>query len=169
MKAARHNLEWQIFKWFEWVLKLGGCLVLAFVCHHVLVESKYDTFVKAAVPIFATYITIAALLYNRARGLSSKAIKMRSLYAAERLFQAIIFTLAGLLIGGIFYGLLSFFGISIPKGDGLLDSRVYIYFIPFVFIELGYLCFLSALRIISKEFLRPLSAREIADRIKNAP
>ncbi len=169
MKAVSPHLEWRFFKWFEWFLKLGGCYRLVMVYVHVLVEGKYDILAKAVTPILATYITIAALLYNRARGLSSKASKMRSLYAAERLFQGVIFTLVGVLIGGIYYGLLLFFGIIISKGSGLLEPWSWFYLIPFILILLGYICFLSALHAISKQFLRQLSAREIASRIKNAP
>ena len=170
MRAPRTpHLEWQVYKSIRLALEIGGGFALFVAFTYIVVQNQYEAFAKTIVPILATYIATAALLYNRARALPRNTSKVRSLYAAERSIQATIFTITGILVGAVIYGWLSWFGISIAKENGLNDPWVSIYFLPMAFIQFGYASFLFSLRSISKDFLRPLSAREIARRIKNAP
>lgn len=170
MAATRpSHIGWPVFRWIRFILELGGAFALFVAFVYVVGQHQYDAFAKTIVPILATYIATAALLYNRARGLPKNTNKVRSLYAAERAIQATIFTITGVLVGAVIYGWLSWFGVVIAKGNDLNDPWIFAYMLPLAFIEFGYASFLFALRAISKDFLRPISAREIARRIRNAP
>lgn len=163
------HLEWPVFRWVRLILEIGGGFALFVAFMYIVLQQQYEAFAKTIVPILATYIATAALFYNRGRGLPRNISKVRSLYAAERSLQATIFTITGIIIGAIIYGWLSWFGFSIAKENGLKKIWIFIYIFPLVFIQFGYASFLFSLRAISKDFLRPLTAREIARRIKNAP
>jgi hypothetical protein len=157
------------YRYIRFILELGGAIGIAFTYLYVVGQNQYDAFAKAIVPILATYVATAALLYNRARGLPNGKNKLRSLYAAERAVQAIIFSITGVLIGAIIYACLSSFRIVIDEGRDFEDPWVLVYIPSVAFVVFGYVSFLFALRTISRDFLRPISAREIARRIRKSP
>lgn len=163
------HLEWPIFRWIRFALEIGGAISLAMAFIYVIEKNQYESVAKLIVPILATYIASAALFYNRARALPRNTSKTRSLYAAERAIQAAVFTLIGVLIGAVIYAWLNNFGVVVVQGNGEASPWAFLYLIPMAFIEIGYSSFLATLRAISKDFLRPISAREIARRIRNAP
>lgn len=166
--ARPAHLEWPVYKWLRFFLEVGGAFSLFVALLHVALTSQYTLFAQGAVPVLATYLGTAALLYNRGRGLPRGQSKIRSLYAAERSLQALLFTLVGIALGAVLIGWASWFGAlkspaSRPQGWETLNL------IPAIFIMWGYSTYLISLRAISKEFLRPVTTREIARRLRDAP
>jgi hypothetical protein len=150
-------------------LEAGGAFGLFVALLHVVITKQYSVFVQGAVPVLATYLGTAALLYNRGRGLPKGPSKTRSLYAAERSFQALLFTLVGVALAATFIGWASWFGAFSPALANQPQPWELILFVPMIFVMWGYATYLLSLRAISREFLRPVSTREIAKRIRNAP
>ncbi len=160
------HIEWPIFRWVRLILELGGGFAIVQLLMDVIATNSYLDLAKAIVPVMATYIATASLFYNRARAIGSGKSMNRSLYAAERSMQGVVFTIIGLLFGAIVYYLLTFFHISIVfSGRHTEDPWIMAYAPAFALILLGYVAYLLALRAISKEFLRPISAREIRQRV----
>lgn len=171
MKYSR--LELLIFRVFRKIFEVSGGFIVFVVFMFVVQEQQYESFAKAIAPILATYIATAALLYNRGRALPKNPSKVRALYAAERSVQATIFTLSGVILGGVIFGFLKYFGVDVSMMDAMQNKPngpwLLVYLIPCIFILFGYMSFVFSLRAISKDFLRPITAREISSRIKDAP
>ena len=163
------HIEWPLYRWFRFLLETGGGFALFVVFVVVVGQQQFETFATAAVPIIAIYFATSGLLYNRARALSRRPSKTRSLYAAERSTQATIFSLVGIIIGVSIFSLTAWFGLELNPSAGIRNAWALLYFVPLAFIMGGYRSYLFCIRAISKEFLHPLSAREISRRIKNAP
>ncbi|HWI83642.1 hypothetical protein [Ramlibacter sp.] len=153
----------------QWMLHLGGGFTLFVAFLLVVLLQQFEAFAKVIVPILATYIAVAALMYNRGRALRKGPSKVRSLYAAERAVQAALFTVVGAAIGAVIFGWAYWFGLSVQKDGGAKNAWVLIYSLPLLYIMAGYTSFLLGLRVIAKEFLRPLSAKEAARRLRGAP
>ena len=163
------HLEWLLYQWFRLLLEAGGGFALFVVFVVVVGLQQFEAFAKAVIPIVAIYLATSGLLYNRARAFAKGRSKTRSLYAAERSTQAVIFTLIGIMIGSSIFSLTSWFGLGLIPSAGIKNAWALVYFLPLAFIMFGYRSYLFCIRAISKEFLHPLSAREISRRIKNAP
>lgn len=162
------HVEWPIFRWVRLSLELGGGFAIVQLLIYAIATNSYLDLAKAIVPIMATYIATASLFYNRARAIGSGKSRNRSLYAAERSMQGVVFTIIGLLLGAIVYYLLTFFHISIVfSGRQTEDPWIMAYTPAFAFILMGYVTYLLALRAISKEFLRPITVREICERVND--
>ncbi len=168
MKRPLH-LEWPLYNWVRWVLELGGGFTLFVAFLVVVFLQQFESFANVIVPILATYIAIAALLYNRGRALPRGPSKVRSLYAAERAVQATLFTLVGVAIGGVIFGWAHWFGLTLAKENGAKSAWGFVYFFALAYIMYGYISFLIGLRVIAKEFMRPLPPKEIARRLRNGP
>jgi hypothetical protein len=123
----------------------GFTLLVAFI--FVLREQQYESFAKTIVPILATYIATAALLYNRGRALPKSPGKVRTLYAAERSVQATIFTLTGVVLGAIIFSFLKYFEADLSMIDSMKNKPIgpwlLVYLIPYTFILFGYIRFFS--------------------------
>lgn len=162
------HLEWPIFSWVRLILGLGGAWVIMQVSIYVIGTNSHVELAKAVAPILATYIATASLLYNRARAVGEEKSRSRSLYAAERSMQGIVFTVTGLLLGAIVYFLMAVFRIPIIISENQIDGAWFMAYIPALsLVFLGYLAYLQALSSLSKEFLRPISAREIRERVSD--
>src|SRR5262245_20288285 len=98
------HVEWPLYRWIRWVLELGGGFTLFAAFYFVVTWQQFEAFAKVVIPILATYIATAALLYNRGRALPAGPSKTRSLYAAERAVQATLFTLVGAVIACVIFG-----------------------------------------------------------------
>lgn len=82
--------------------------------------------------------------------------------------QGVVFTIVGLLLGAIVYFLLSFFNISTVVSEGRTEDPWILAYTPaLALILMGYVTYLLALESISKEFLRPIPAREIRQRVSD--
>ena len=159
-------MEWPIFSWIRLILGLGGAWVILQTSIYVIGTNSHVELAKAVAPILATYIATASLFYNRARAIDGEKSRSRSLYAAERSMQGIVFTITGLLLGAIVYFLMAIFRVPIMLSEKQIDGDWFIVYIPaIILVFLGYLAYLQALSSISEEFLRPISAREIRQRV----
>jgi hypothetical protein len=163
------HLEWPFFRWTRFVLEQGGGFTLLVAFFYIVATRDFRTAASVFVSISATYIAVAALFFNRARALPRGPSKVRSLYAAERATQAIAFTLVGFLLGVVFFAWGSYFESAANVTSSAPNPWLLVFFLPLIFVGWGYFSFVLALRVISREFLHPLSARDIARRIKNAP
>ena len=163
------HLELPFFRWTRFVLEQGGGFTLLVAFFYIVATRDFRAAASVLVSVSATYIAIAALFFNRARALPRGPSKIRSLYVAERATQAIAFTLVGILLGVIFFAWGSYIE-SATKADSTAPHPwLLVFFLPLVFVGWGYFTFVLALRVISREFLHPLSARDIARRVKSAP
>lgn len=167
--ARPPHLEWPVYKWLRLLLEAGGAFGLFAALLHVVITKQYSVFAQGAVPVLATYLGTAALLYNRARGMPKGPSKTRSQYAAERSFQALLFSLVGVALAATFIGWASWFGAFRPPAANQPQLWELVLFMPVIFVMWGYGTYLLSLRAISREFLRPVSTQEIAKRIRNAP
>ena len=163
------HLEWPFFRWTRFVLEPGVGFTLLFAFFYTVATRDFRAAASVLVSISATYIAIAALFFNRARALPRGPSKVRSLYTAERATQAIAFTLVGLLLGVVFFAWGTYFESAEKVASSAPSAWLLLFFVPLMFIGWGYYSFVLALRVISREFLHPLSARDIARRVKNAP
>lgn len=163
------HLEWPFFRWTRIVLEPGIGFTLLVAFFELVSSRDFRTAASILVSISATYIAIAALFFNRARALPRGPSKVRSLYIAERATQAVAFTLVGLLIGVAFFAWGAYFESATKVAPSTPKPWLLIFFGPLLFVTVGYISFVFALRVIAREFLHPLAARDIARRVRNAP
>lgn len=163
------HLEWPIFSWIRLFLRFGGHATLLIIYLNVIETHEYKIAVQSFVPILATYLTTAGLLYNRARALPSGKHKTRSLYAAERSTQAFVFSVLGILISAIVFAIGVSLGIAEFRTMRITSWWILVYIAPLTFIQYGYASYALSLGTVSKDFLHPLTPREIAKRIRKAP
>lgn len=163
------HLEWPLFRWFRVLLELGAALTFFVAFAYIVVTQELRTAGAALVPILATYIATAALLFNRARALPRGPSKVRSLYAAERATQATVFTIVGLILGVVIFAWGAWISAAMKTPSPAVAAWSFLYFVPLLFLQTGYQCFTLALRVVAREFLHPLGAKEIARRVRNAP
>lgn len=163
------HLEWPFFKWMRPVLEIGVGFTL-FIGFVYLVRARdFRSAASVLASVLTIYVAIAALFFNRARGLPRGPSKIRSLYAAERATQGIAFTLVGTVAGIVIFAWGIYFEYSLHPAFPLVRIWPLLFILPLAFILWGYVAFTLALRVISREFLHPLSAKEVARRIKGAP
>lgn len=163
------HLEWPFFRWFRFVLGAGIGFTLLVAFFYIIANRNFNVAASVLASVSATYIAIAALFFNRARALPRGPSKVRSLYIAERATQAIAFTLVGFLIGVAFFAWGSYFESASGVTSSVPRPWLLLFFVPLMFVMWGYVSFTFALRVVAREFLHPLAAREIARRVKNAP
>lgn len=163
------HLEWPLFRWFRPFLEIGGAFTFFAAFVYVAVTNQPQTAGAALVPVLATYIATAALFFNRARALPRGPSKVRSLYLAERATQAAAFTIVGIIIGTVVFAWGAWFESAAKISPSALNGWRGLYFFALLFIQAGYQCFTFALRVLAREFLHPISPRELARRIRNAP
>lgn len=163
------HLEWPLFRWTRVILEpgIGFTLFVGFI--YVVVTRDFLAAASVFATVLATYIALAALLFNRGQALPCGVSKTRSLYAAERATQAIAFTLVGLLLGIVFFAWGIYFESALKVDSSSPQLWLFIFLFPLIFVGWGYFSFVLALRVIAREFLHPLTARKIARRIKNSP
>lgn len=163
------HLEWPLFRWTRLVLEPGTGFTLFAAFIYVVATRDFRAAASVFGSVLATYIAIAALFYNRGRALPGGPSKIRSLYAAERAAQAIAFTLVALLMGIVIFAWGTYFESALKVNSSSPQLWLLIFFFPLIFVGWGYFSFVLSLRVIAREFLHPLAARDIARRIKNAP
>ena len=163
------HLEWPFFRWTRLVLEQGVGFTLLVGFFYIVATRDFRTAASVLVSISATYIAVAALFFNRARALPRGPSKVRSLYIAERATQAIAFTLVGLLLGVAFFAWGTYFESAAKVTSSTPRPWLLIFFVPLLFVGWGYYSFVLSLRVIAREFLHPLAARDIARRLRNAP
>ena len=163
------HLEWPVIRWIRLFLEAGGGFALTAAFYYVVDAGQFASFAAAAVPVIATYIATAGLLYNRARALPKGPSKTRSLYSAERAVQATVFTLAGIVIGTSIFAVVQWFHLSSLASTQRGGALLFAYLLPMAFVLSGYISFVIGFRAIAKDFLHPLGARDIAERIRKAP
>jgi hypothetical protein len=169
MKRPSH-LEWPTGRWLSPVLQYGVGFSLACGILYVLTHAAYQLAAQASIPLLGAYIATSALLYNRARALPSGPSKTRSLYAAERTLQAVLFTIVAIALAVAVVGWGLNFEVLRPAGaEAPLGPWDLVLMFPAMFAIWGYGSYTIGLRAIARDVLRPVSAKEIATRIRNAP
>ncbi|WP_374413903.1 hypothetical protein [Hydrogenophaga sp.] len=163
------HLEWPIFKWLRIVLAGGGALSLFLLYVFIFRNGRSDLILQFSAPVLAIYIASSGLMYNRARGMPQGKSKRRSLYAGERATQAFLFSVIGLLLGGVAYSVSALFEVDLVVAFHGHSPWVFVFFPSLVFVQWGYASYVLFLRAISSDLLYPVAAKVIAVRIKNAP
>ncbi|MCZ8227531.1 MAG: hypothetical protein O9249_00190 [Burkholderiaceae bacterium] len=163
------HLEWPIFRWIRLALEPGVGFTLLVAFFYIVATRDFRAAASVLVSVLATYIAVAALFFNRGRALPRGPSKVRSLYIAERATQAIAFTLVGLLVGVVIFAWGTYFESALKVSASSSQPWLLIFFFPLMLVLWGYISFVHSLRVIAREFLHPLSVRDIARRIKNAP
>jgi len=160
------HLEWPLFRWTRFFL--GGCVAFTlFVSFIYLIATRdFSSAGSVLLAVLATYIAFASLLYSRAAALCSGPSKVRAMYSAERAMQAVTFTLVGALLGVVFFAC----GLYIEAAFHIDPSKPHpwliVFFLPLMLVMWGYAAFLTALRVVSREFFYPIPVRDISRRIK---
>lgn len=164
-KISNH-LEFNFFRWISFFIGLGIAFSLLIAFFYLVTTRNFTSAGAVLLAVAATYISLAALLYARHTALPAGPSKVRSMYAAERMMQAITFTLlGGLLATSLFVGGLYFeSGLKMDSTEPQL--WLFLFFLPLLLVLWGYVGFFESLKIICREFGHPLSAREIARRIR---
>jgi hypothetical protein len=150
---------------FHRPLELGGAFALFVAFTHFVFRFEFEPVGRVAVPLAAVFFGFASLLFNRARSYSKGRSRVRTLYAAERSFQATLFALAGLLVGVAMYGLFVWFGFAPNQPVSGKHALLFLFLFPYLLIQTGYVCFMSALRVASKEYMHFLSPLKLRRRI----
>ena len=134
--------------------------------HHVFTVD-FKPLAALCLPIIAVFFSFSSLLFIRGRSLAKGRGQMRSLYAAERAMQATIWYLFGIILGTSLYGILMRFGVmfdpSEPSPDGLW---LLLFLAPYAFMQIGLVCFMRAVWVITPHFFRRLGAFELARRVQ---
>src|SRR5687767_7938937 len=86
------------------------------VAHHVY-EFDFKPLAALGVPILAVFFAFASLLYLRGRSLAKGAAQIRSLYAAERIVQAAVWHLSGIVVAAALYAVLMRFGVTFDPAE----------------------------------------------------
>lgn len=160
------HLDLPFFRWTRFVLGLGVAFTLLLAFFYLVKSRDFSSAGSALIAVSATYMAFAALLFSRASALPQGPSKVRSIYAAERIMQAIAFAFAGAIMGLVFFSCGSYFENAANIDSSKPHPWLLIFFVPLVFILWGYGAFLSALKVVSREFFHPLSTRDIARRIR---
>lgn len=161
-----NHMEFNFFSLVKFFIGTGIAFSL-FISFFYLVATRDFTSAGAILlAVAATYISLAALLYSRHDALPTGKNKVRSIYAAERMMQAITFTLLGGLLGVTLFVAGIFFESGFKIDSTKPQIWLLLFFFPLILILWGYAGFFASLKIICREFGRPLSTREIARRIR---
>lgn len=163
------HLEWPFFKWLRIALAGGGALSLFLLYVFIFRSGRSDLILQFSAPVLAIYLASSGLMYNRARGMPQGKSKRRSLYAGERAAQAFLFSVIGLILGGIAYSFSALFMVDLVVAFHGRSPWVLAFFPSLVFVQWGYASYVLFLRAISSELLYPVAAKVIAVRIKDAP
>lgn len=160
------HLEWPLFRWTRFFL--GGCAAFTlFVSFIYLVGTRdFSSAGSVLLAVLATYIAFASLLYSRAAALCSGPSKVRAMYSAERTMQAVTFTLVGALLGVVFFACGHYIEAAAHVDSAKPHPWLLIFFFPLMLVMWGYAAFLTALRVVSREFFHPIPVRDIVRRIK---
>jgi hypothetical protein len=149
------------------MLEVGLALVFfGAVAHHVY-TFDFKPLAAFCIPMLVVFYGFASLLYSRARALAKGKGQMRTLYAAERAVQGMIWYLFGIILGTSLYGILVRVGVtfdpSAPSPQGLW---LLLFVAPYMLMQVGLLCFTRAAWAITPDFSRSLGAFDIRRRVQ---
>ena len=149
------------------ILEAGLALVfLGAVMHHVY-TFDFKPLAAFCIPMLVVFYGFASLLYSRARALAKGKGQMRSLYAAERAVQGLIWYLFGIILGTTLYGILVRLGVTFDPSAPSLDGLWLLSFLaPYALMQTGLLCFMRAASAITPDFARRLGAFDIRIRMQ---
>ena len=149
------------------VIELGVPFALFVSFVYFVFRFDFEPIAKVCIPAVAVFFGFSSLLYNRARAYSRGRSRIRSFYAAERALQATLFALVGTVVGIGMYAIFVWYGFwpgqELSKKHGFL----LLFLIPLLIVQTGFSCFMISIRIVSQEFLRPISVRELHKRIRD--
>ena len=138
---------------------------LGTVTHHVVTQD-FKPLAAFCVPVLIVFYGFASLLFARGRALSKGPWQVRSLYAGERALQATLWYLSGIILGTTVYGLARYLGIPFDAGERWVVALwLLLFLVPAALMQIGLLCFMRALWVITPQLLRRVDAFEIARRV----
>lgn len=152
------------FYYVTW--SLGSTVFFTALVRYVM-AFQLEQLAVLCLPFLAVFFGFSALIYNRARALSSGSEQRRSLYAAERGMQATIFYLFGVVLAVIIASILWAFGARpIPFDSTVKNEYLLPFVIPLLLMLWAYGSFFFALRAISHRLFRRVLPKEILRRAK---
>ena len=143
-----------------------GLAFLGTVVHHVA-SHDMRPLLALCLPILVVYYGLTSLLFVRGRSLVEGPWQVRSLHAAEHAMRATIWHLFGIILGMSIYGLLRYLRVPFDPGQ---PSHAVLWLVmfsaPYVLMQIGLLCIMRAIWVISPDFAGPMSAFETRRRIQ---
>lgn len=108
---------------------LFGELILTYILNQVSNSQIFNLGVAVFSPLAIT-ITFSGLMYNRAKAINSKTQRFRSIYIAERLFEASKYYILCLLSGFICYLIISKFQLQLKLDGTIVESKASLIILP---------------------------------------
>lgn len=143
-----------------------GLAFLGTVVHHVVTQDMRPL-LALCLPILIVYYGLASLLFVRGRSLTPGPWQIRSLHAAEHAMRATIWHLFGIMLGMSVYGLLRYLRVPFdPAQPALAALWLMMFSAPYVLMQIGLLCIMRAIWVLSPDFAGPMSAFETRRRIQ---
>ena len=136
---------------------------LGAVVHHVTAHDFKPLAVLFA-PILLLYYGLASLLFVRGKALSNGPWQRRSLHAAERAVQAMVWHVVGIVAAIGAYALLGFIEAQL-EARAPSAALLLLFAAPYGLMQAGLLGFLRAVWTITPQFTRRMSAFEVRRRV----
>lgn len=148
------------------LLELAFALVfLTMVVHHVIAYD-FRPLLAFCAPILVVYYGFASLLFVRGRSLPAGPAQTRSLFGAERAVQATLWHMLGIIVGVALYGCLWYAGFAFDQSDpSLAGLWLLLFLLPYALMQIGLLCFMSAIWTITPQFFRRVGTLEMGRRV----
>ncbi|EKG0328139.1 TPA: hypothetical protein L4T60_004456 [Pseudomonas aeruginosa] len=172
IKKLEHTLEKSFKKtkslitriFYYLIFSLGSAIFFASI-NYYLAEQQYLYLASICGPVFAVLLGFTALLYNRSRAYKSGPIQRRTVYAAERSFQATILFALGTGSGAILTTILWHMNLA-PAGEEAISKASLLFFVPIGLILHSFLTFFFAIRAIAHKNARHISLKAMAQKIR---
>lgn len=152
------------FKWLLPITGVGGAFAIFVGSLEFFINKNFNFAATVIATILAIYISLAALLYTRANALPFGHSKARTFFAAEKLLQAITFTIFSTLLSVVFFSAIYYFS---PETFTLKKENpwIFVFLIPIILLIFGHTAFYDAFKIIYRDFCTPTSFLNFARRI----
>ena len=156
-----NTLERSIIKLFYYLIFSLGATIFFGAMNHYLQRKDYLYLGGVCFPVLAVLFGFTSLLYNRSRALQPGPVQRRSLYAAERSFQATLLFVVAIASGAIIATITEALSID-TSNTTKTPSTLLIYFIPILLALNSFSAFFFALRAAVHRTVKPISTRTLA-------
>ena len=162
MRSRRARALRLMFK----VLAFGMSLAFfAAFAHHVY-RLEFKPMAAFGIPILVVFFGFASLFYIRGRSLAKGRAQFRSLVAAERAAQAVVWHLSGIMLGTVLYALLMRSGVAFDAGERWLVVLCALLFLaPHALMQIGLFAFMRAVSVVAPQLFRRVGAFELRRRV----